>query len=207
MGKRNRSPIIAARFCSSSTPPASADSPRSTRDWKSSTRNIRNRDWRFSAFPAISLAIRSRAPTRRFASFCELNYGVTFPLFSKIDVNGDAAHPLYKYLKTEAGGLLGDAIKWNFTKFLVSREGKVLEPLRLDSPARSGWRRHCQSTEGVGCRRPVRRRLSERCGPLLHSRPNFLSVLYFKRFQYHRRTVSISVLSAPMSAFASAKFA
>ncbi len=69
-------------------------------------------------------------------------------------------HPLYKYLKTEAGGLLGDDIKWNFTKFLVSREGKVLDRYAsLTRPEQAG-RRHCQSAEGVGCRRPVRTPLS-----------------------------------------------
>lgn len=60
-------------------------------------------------------------------SFCEVNYGVTFPLFAKIEVNGSGAHPLYNFLKGEAGGLLGDAIKWNFTKFLVGRDGRVLD--------------------------------------------------------------------------------
>src|SRR3981189_1957889 len=61
-------------------------------------------------------------------SFCELNYGVTFPMFAKIDVNGDTAAPLYKYLKKEKPGLLGsEAIKWNFTKFLIDRNGKVIE--------------------------------------------------------------------------------
>jgi glutathione peroxidase len=60
-------------------------------------------------------------------SFCELNFGVSFPLFAKIDVNGKDAHPLYAHLKTEAPGLLGsEGIKWNFTKFLVNREGKVI---------------------------------------------------------------------------------
>jgi glutathione peroxidase len=61
-------------------------------------------------------------------NFCSLNYDVTFPLFAKIDVNGDGAHPLWKWLKDEKGGLLGiDAIKWNFTKFLVGRDGRVLK--------------------------------------------------------------------------------
>ena len=56
-----------------------------------------------------------------------LNYGVTFPMFAKIDVNGDGAHPLYKYLKTERPGLLSsEAIKWNFTKFLVGKDGQVI---------------------------------------------------------------------------------
>ena len=60
-------------------------------------------------------------------SFCDLNYNVTFPLFSKIEVNGEGAHPLYKWLKNEKGGLLGDSIKWNFTKFLVDKQGNVVE--------------------------------------------------------------------------------
>jgi glutathione peroxidase len=60
--------------------------------------------------------------------FCERNYGVSFPMFARIDVNGADAHPLFKHLKREAPGLLGtQAIKWNFTKFLVSRDGKVVK--------------------------------------------------------------------------------
>jgi glutathione peroxidase len=60
-------------------------------------------------------------------SFCELNFGVSFPLFAKIDVNGKDAHPLFAHLKSEAPGLLGsEGIKWNFTKFLVNREGNVV---------------------------------------------------------------------------------
>ncbi|MGZ5876957.1 MAG: glutathione peroxidase, partial [Bradyrhizobium sp.] len=54
------------------------------------------------------------------------NYAVTFPMFAKIDVNGDNAHPLYRYLKSEKSGLLGSSIKWNFTKFLVDRSGEVV---------------------------------------------------------------------------------
>lgn len=61
-------------------------------------------------------------------SFCSLNYGVTFPMFAKIDVNGENTHPLYKYLKESKKGLLGsEAIKWNFTKFLVDKNGNVLD--------------------------------------------------------------------------------
>ena len=60
-------------------------------------------------------------------NFCELNYGVSFTMFDKIDVNGEAAHPLFKHLRTETKGLLGDAVKWNFTKFLVDRNGTVLK--------------------------------------------------------------------------------
>lgn len=61
-------------------------------------------------------------------SFCEMNFGVTFPLFSKVDVNGKSAHPLFQYLTEEAPGVLGmKAVKWNFTKFLVNRSGEVVE--------------------------------------------------------------------------------
>ena len=60
-------------------------------------------------------------------SVCKINFWVTFPLFAKIDVNGESTHPLYKYLKWEKWGILGDEIKWNFTKFLIDREGNVVE--------------------------------------------------------------------------------
>ncbi|RLL43661.1 glutathione peroxidase [Oceanobacillus piezotolerans] len=59
--------------------------------------------------------------------FCQVNYGVTFPMFAKIDVNGDQAHPLFVFLKDRKKGILAKAIKWNFTKFLVDREGNVVE--------------------------------------------------------------------------------
>ena len=61
------------------------------------------------------------------ASFCEKNYGVTFPMFSQIEVNGDGAHPLYQWLKKEKGGVGPSKIKWNFTKFLVDSEGNVIK--------------------------------------------------------------------------------
>ncbi len=60
-------------------------------------------------------------------AFCEKNFGVTFPLFSEIEVNGDGAHPLYKWLKEEKGGLGPSKIKWNFTKFLIDTEGNVVK--------------------------------------------------------------------------------
>ena len=78
-------------------------------------------------FPCDQFGHQEPGSDEEIRNFCELNYGVTFPLFSKVEVNGENQHPLYKYLKSEAGGVLGDAIKWNFTKFLVSRDGKVLE--------------------------------------------------------------------------------
>ena len=79
-------------------------------------------------FPCNQFGAQEPGTEKEIESFCELNYGVTFPLFSKVDVNGDQAAPLYKYLKKEKPGLLGtEAIKWNFTKFLVDREGRVVE--------------------------------------------------------------------------------
>jgi glutathione peroxidase len=79
------------------------------------------------AFPCDQFGHQEPGTDAEIRSFCERKYAVTFPLFSKIEVNGVGAHPLYKYLKSEAGGLLNDNIKWNFTKFLVDREGKVLD--------------------------------------------------------------------------------
>lgn len=78
-------------------------------------------------FPCNQFASQDPAPDDEIEEFCQLNYGVTFPMFSKIEVNGKGAHPLYQYLKNEAKGLLGStAIKWNFTKFLINREGQVM---------------------------------------------------------------------------------
>ena len=78
-------------------------------------------------FPCNQFGAQEPGSEEEIESFCEVNYGVTFPLFAKIDVNGDDAAPLYKHLKKEKPGLLGsEAIKWNFTKFLVDRNGKVI---------------------------------------------------------------------------------
>jgi len=77
-------------------------------------------------FPCDQFGHQEPGSDADIASFCELNYGVSFPLFSKIEVNGDNAHLLYKWLKSEKGGLLGDAIRWNFTKFLISRQGEIV---------------------------------------------------------------------------------
>jgi glutathione peroxidase len=79
-------------------------------------------------FPSNQFGEQEPGPDSEIAEFCEMNYGVSFPMFSKVDVNGDNAHPLYKYLTASKKGLLGSqAIKWNFTKFLVGRNGEVLE--------------------------------------------------------------------------------
>ena len=78
-------------------------------------------------FPCDQFAHQEPGSDAEIAEFCRLNHGVTFPLMSKIEVNGDGAHPIYKYLKSETKGLLGGAIKWNFTKFLISRDGTKIE--------------------------------------------------------------------------------
>jgi glutathione peroxidase len=78
-------------------------------------------------FPCNQFGAQEPGTADEIASFCELNFGVTFPLLAKIDVNGDAAAPLYRHLKQAKPGLLGsEAIKWNFTKFLVDRKGNVV---------------------------------------------------------------------------------
>lgn len=79
-------------------------------------------------FPCNQFLGQEPGNSEEIASFCEMNYGVTFPMFEKVEVNGDGAHPLYKYLCEEAPGMLGlKAVKWNFTKFLVDQKGNVLE--------------------------------------------------------------------------------
>lgn len=79
------------------------------------------------AFPCDQFGHQEPGTDKQIKSFCQTKYGVSFPLFSKIEVNGPKAHPLYKFLTRKKGGLLGDAIKWNFTKFLVDRNGEVVE--------------------------------------------------------------------------------
>lgn len=78
-------------------------------------------------FPCNQFLNQDPADNAQISEFCELNYGVTFPMFAKIDVNGDDAHPLFRHLTSAAPGLLGSkAVKWNFTKFLVDRNGRVV---------------------------------------------------------------------------------
>ncbi|MCP5160548.1 MAG: glutathione peroxidase [Hahellaceae bacterium] len=79
-------------------------------------------------FPCNQFMSQDPASNDEISQFCSLNYGVTFPMYAKIDVNGESAHPLYKFLKSQAKGFLGmDFVKWNFTKFLVNREGEVVK--------------------------------------------------------------------------------
>ena len=77
------------------------------------------------AFPCNQFANQEPGTNEEIQSFCKLNYGVTFPVLAKIEVNGDNAHPLFQYLKEQAPGTVGKAIKWNFTKFLIDAEGHV----------------------------------------------------------------------------------
>jgi glutathione peroxidase len=76
-------------------------------------------------FPCNQFGRQEPGDARQIEQFCASNYAVSFPMFAKIDVNGDGAHPLYRYLKGEKSGLLGPSIKWNFTKFLIDRAGRV----------------------------------------------------------------------------------
>ena len=78
-------------------------------------------------FPCDQFGHQEPGSEDEIASFCERNYGVSFPMFAKIDVNGSDTHPLFVWLKNEKRGLGGRAIKWNFTKFLVARDGSVLD--------------------------------------------------------------------------------
>lgn len=78
-------------------------------------------------FPCNQFGSQEPLNESQIENFCRLDYGVTFPMFAKIDVNGNNAHPLYQYLKKNAPGILGsEGIKWNFTKFLIDRNGKVI---------------------------------------------------------------------------------
>ena len=79
-------------------------------------------------FPCNQFGKQEAGSDEEIASFCDLTFQVTFPMYSKVDVNGDSAIPLYNYLKSEAPGLLGSkSVKWNFTKFLVGKDGKVIK--------------------------------------------------------------------------------
>jgi glutathione peroxidase len=89
-------------------------------------------------FPCNQFGAQDPGSDDEIASFCQVNYGVTFPMMSKIDVNGGGAHPLYRWLTAEAPGLLGSTgIKWNFTKFLVGKDGQVIKRYApQDEPAK-----------------------------------------------------------------------
>ncbi|HPZ49674.1 MAG TPA: glutathione peroxidase [Propionibacteriaceae bacterium] len=104
-------------------------------------------DFAVLGFPCDQFAHQEFDDADEIGSFCTQNYGVTFPMFAKVDVNGDDADPLFAWLRSEKGGILGDAIKWNFTKFLVGRDGQVI-------------RRYAPTTEPEKLRDDIRRALN-----------------------------------------------
>ena len=93
-------------------------------------RTYKERGLEVLGFPCNQFGSQEPGTAEEIGTFCEQNYGVSFPMFAKIDVNGERTHPLYRFLKKEKPGLLGPlgggAIKWNFTKFLVDRSGRVV---------------------------------------------------------------------------------
>lgn len=91
-------------------------------------RELHGRGLEVLGFPCNQFGSQEPGSEEEIGAFCEKNYGVSFPMFAKVDVNGDNAHPLWKHLKGEAPGVLGtEGIKWNFTKFLIGRDGKVVK--------------------------------------------------------------------------------
>jgi glutathione peroxidase len=95
---------------------------------------FRKQGFELLAFPCDQFGHQEPGDDAEIKEFCETKFGVEFPLFSKIEVNGNGAHPLYEFLKSEKGGLLGDSIKWNFTKFLVDKQGNVVERYAPTTP-------------------------------------------------------------------------
>ena len=78
-------------------------------------------------FPCNQFGEQDPGSNDEIGAFCQKNYGVSFAMFAKVDVNGDTAHPLYTWLRTEKKGVLGEKIKWNFTKFLIGKDGQVIK--------------------------------------------------------------------------------
>ena len=78
-------------------------------------------------FPCNQFAGQEPGEAKDIQEFCAVNYGVSFPMFAKVDVNGENAHPVFKYLKSELGSLLGSKVKWNFTKFVIDKNGKPVK--------------------------------------------------------------------------------
>lgn len=93
---------------------------------------FKDHDFEILGFPSNQFGQQDPGSNEEISEFCQLNYGVTFPMFEKLEVKGSSAHPLFQYLSKEAPGILGSkAIKWNFTKFLIDRNGK---PVKRYSP-------------------------------------------------------------------------
>ena len=120
-----------------STPPASAGFTPQFGGLEELHKSYADKGLAVLGFPCNQFGSQDPGADAEIAEFCQMNYGVSFPMMSKIEVNGAAAHPLYKWLAAAAPGLLGsEAIKWNFTKFLVGKDGKVIKRYApLDKPA------------------------------------------------------------------------
>ena len=98
-------------------------------------KKYKNENFEILGFPCNQFAKQELNSNDEIQEFCQLNYGVTFKVFDKINVNGKNAHPLYKYLKKEKSGIFGGSIKWNFTKFLIDKNGNIVERYApTDSP-------------------------------------------------------------------------
>lgn len=90
-------------------------------------KDYKDKGFEILVFPCNQFAHQDPGSNKEISEFCLINYGVTFTMFEKIDVNGEHAHPIYKYLKNNAKGILNNEIKWNFTKFLIDSEGNVID--------------------------------------------------------------------------------
>jgi glutathione peroxidase len=90
-------------------------------------KEYKDKGFEILGFPCNQFASQDPGTNKEISEFCLVNYGVTFSMFEKIDVNGKDAHPLYKFLKEEGKGALSNEIKWNFTKFLIDKEGNVIK--------------------------------------------------------------------------------
>ena len=97
------------------------------KDLQSLYESYQNKGFVVLDFPCNQFGKRAPGTNAEISSFCEINYKTSFPRFSKIDVNGAYEEPMFTYLKSQQGGVLGNKIKWNFTKFLIDRKGNVLE--------------------------------------------------------------------------------
>lgn len=90
-------------------------------------KDYKDKGFEILGFPCNQFANQDPGSNKEISDFCLINYGVTFTMFEKIDVNGENTHPIYKYLKSNAKGIFGNEIKWNFTKFLIDVEGNVVD--------------------------------------------------------------------------------
>lgn len=100
-------------------------------------RKYKDQDLVILGFPCNQFGNQEPGDEKSISEGCLINYGVSFPMFAKVEVNGDGAHPIFKYLKKELPGFLGGKIKWNFTKFLIDREGRPLKRFSpYDKPAK-----------------------------------------------------------------------